>query len=122
MVIEKARPKLVEVYQEIENEMTSITQNCNKDLNVLKSVLATIVRVQSKTMQLELKVNTIKSYYNVIENIKAYVPISSEQHEAIMKKYVVNNENEQLNDTIRYVDFGYSLSAIQQLLSISETC
>lgn len=122
MVIEKARPKLVEVYQEIENEMTSITQNCNKDLNILKSVLATIVRVQSKTMQLELKVNTIKSYYNVIENIKAYVPISSEQHEAIMKKYVVNNENEQLNDTIRYVDFGYSLSAIQQLLSISETC
>lgn len=113
---------MVEVYQEIENEMTSITQNCNKDLNILKSVLATIVRVQSKTMQLELKVNTIKSYYNVIENIKAYVPISSEQHEAIMKKYVVNNENEQLNDTIRYVDFGYSLGAIQQLLSISETC
>ena len=113
---------MVEVYQEIENEMTSITQNCNKDLNILKSVLATIVRVQSKTMQLELKVNTIKSYYNVIENIKAYVPISSEQHKAIMKKYVVNNENEQLNDTIRYVDFGYSLSAIQQLLSISETC
>lgn len=63
-------------------------------------------------MALELKVNNIKSYYNVIENIKAYVPISNEHHEQIMKKYIVNNENEQLNETIKYVDFGYSLSSV----------
>lgn len=102
--------------------MNNITQNCNKDLNILKSVLATIVRVQSKTMALELKVKNLQSYYNVLLNIKAIVPSSDEIRENIMKEYIVDTENEQLKETVRYVSFGYSLSAVQQLLSISETC
>lgn len=94
MVIEKARPRLVDVYHEIEEEMNSTTQNCNKDLSVLKSVLATIVRVQTKTMDLELKARSVQSYYNILLTINAIVESNDDIRYNLMKEYEVETENE----------------------------
>lgn len=63
-------------------------------------------------MALELKVNTIRSYYDVLESVGASVAMPAEQRDAVMRKYAVSTENEQLGDTLRYVDFGYSLSSV----------
>ena len=32
VIIEKVRPKLIEIYKEMDEEMNKLTQDCNKDM------------------------------------------------------------------------------------------
>jgi len=45
VVIEKARPRLLDLYREMDEEMMTLTLDCNKDISVLKTVLGAIVRI-----------------------------------------------------------------------------
>lgn len=45
VVIEKARPRLLDLYKEMDEEMVTLTLDCNKDISILKTVLGAIVRI-----------------------------------------------------------------------------
>ncbi|CAL6054637.1 Dynein_heavy chain [Hexamita inflata] len=122
LIIEKCRPRLLDIYREIEDEMNLVTQECSRpdQLGIFKQVLGTIVRVNQKGGQMELKINEVQSYYHILHGFEAIADIPDQLKKEQLKSYELNTTNDTLRDTLRCVDFGYSYPSVQQLLSISE--
>ncbi|TNJ29738.1 IAD-1alpha dynein heavy chain [Giardia muris] len=147
VLIEKARPILLESYAEIDEEMKNCVAPAH-DLESLKIVLSTLRRVSNRTMSMELMWIELENFFSLLKTYGAelafdFEPCKSPQKQQALERgftpeqleqykrdealsralqpFILEFENEELAPILDGLDLGWSSRSLRELISLSDT-
>eukprot|EP00702_Spironucleus_salmonicida_P008256 EST49547.1 Dynein heavy chain [Spironucleus salmonicida] len=118
MVIEKARPLLLELYQTCDLELKQVSEECAV-IDNLKSVLQTIVRIQQNTMSIELKSEGVFELYRLIYLYDGI--IGNSEHDQEVQLLSLQSNSDFISEITQHLNYGFSYGSLFKFVQNCET-